>query len=126
MVPRPAKLTVSPSFRAFVLDQLDGLGAIVARAMFGGVGLYHDGLFFGIIANDVLYLKADDVNRRAFAAQGARPFKPYPHRAGTMRYYSVPVEVLESPDDLLRWARQAVGAASRAAAGAITPTSRRR
>lgn len=108
-------LAVSESFRAFVLDQLEELGDVMPKSMFGGVGLYRRGLFFGIIAGDIVYLKADDETRAAFEAAGARPFKPYPHRSGTMQYYSVPIGVLESGAELTTWARQAVAAAGRAA-----------
>jgi DNA transformation protein len=107
-------LKVSDGFRAFVLDQLEELGDVTPKAMFGGVGLYHKGLFFGILAGDVLYLKADDRTRATFERAGSKPFNPYPGRAGTTQYYSVPIGVLESPPELARWARDAVAAASRA------------
>jgi len=102
---------VSDAFKTFVLDQLEGLGDITPRSMFGGVGLYHRGIFFGIIARDTLYLKVDDRNRPDYERAGTRPFKPYPHRSGTMRYYAVPVDVLESATELTVWARKAVAAA---------------
>jgi DNA transformation protein len=108
-------LAVSESFRLFVLDQLEDLGDVVPRSMFGGVGLYRQDLFFGILAGDVLYLKVDDETRGACEAAGSSPFRPYGDRAGTMQYYSVPVSVLESPPELTRWARRALGAAARAA-----------
>lgn len=108
-------LEVSAPFRAFVLDQLEDLGAVTPRSMFGGVGLYCRDLFFGIIARDVLYLKVDDLTRGDYERAGMHPFKPYRDRSGTMQYYAVPVDVLESAADLVRWARKAVGAASRAA-----------
>jgi DNA transformation protein and related proteins len=108
-------LANSETFRRFVLDQLAELGDVVPRSMFGGVGLYLEGLFIGIIAGDVLYLKTDDRTRSMFVAAGSRPFKPYAHRSGTMQYYSVPVGVLESTVDLARWGKQALAAATRAA-----------
>jgi DNA transformation protein len=107
-------MKVSDSFRAFVLDQLDELGEVTARSMFGGVGLYRHGIFFGIIAADVLYLKVDATNRPAYERAGSQPFKPYPNRAGTMQYYAVPLEVLESGLELTMWARKAVDVAARA------------
>jgi DNA transformation protein and related proteins len=107
-------LKVSDGFRAFVLDQFEELGDVTPKAMFGGVGLYHNGLFFGILAGDVLYLKADDRTRPIFERAGSKPFKPYPDRSGTMQYYSVPIGVLESGLELARWARAAVAAATRA------------
>jgi DNA transformation protein len=108
-------LKVTAAFRAFVLGQLEALGDVTPRSMFGGVGLYCRGLFFGIIARDVLYLKVDDLTRGEYELAGTGPFKPYPKRSGTMQYYAVPLDVLESPLDLVAWARKAVGAASRAA-----------
>lgn len=107
-------LASSAGFEAFVIDQLSELGEVIPRRMFGGVGLYCDILFFGIIARDELYLKVDDRTRRAFEAAGAAPFRPYPNRPGTMQYYGVPVEVLESAPELVRWARRALETAARA------------
>ena len=109
---RTNPLRVSESFKGFALAQLEELGDVMPRAMFGGVGLYHRGIFFGIIANDVLYLKVDDMNRADYERAGMQPFKPYPHRPATMRYYAVPVDVLESAFELAKWARKAVKAAS--------------
>ena len=81
--------------------------------MFGGVGLYHAGVFFGILARDTLYLKVDASNLADYARAGMKPFRPYPGRqTGTMRYYSVPLEILESPIDLALWARKAIAVAA--------------
>ena len=113
---RPASLKSSGAFTAFVVNQLEGLGDILPRSMFGGVGLYCDDVFFGIIAGDVLYLKADAGNRPDYEQAGMAPFKPYANRPGTMQYYAVPVGVLEHGPDLVAWARKAVAAAGRAPA----------
>lgn len=94
-----------------MVDQLEPLGDVLSRSMFGGVGLYCRGVFFGIIAGDVLYLKADDGNRSDYERAGMAPFKPYADRAGTMQYYAVPVGVLETTPELVEWARKAVAAA---------------
>lgn len=108
---RFVSLKVSDAFKAFVLDQLEPLGDVVPRAMFGGIGLYRRGVFFGIIARDTLYLKVGDRNRRDYERAGMEPFSPYAHRAGTMRYYAVPLSILESPDDLAAWARESIAVA---------------
>jgi DNA transformation protein and related proteins len=105
-------LRSSDSFRQFVLDQLEPLD-VRSRSMFGGTGLYSGEDFFGIIASDVLYLKVDDSTRGMFEQAGMKPFKPYAGRAGTMQYYAVPLEVLESAMELERWARTAVAVARR-------------
>src|SRR6476646_8073196 len=97
---RPSRLrslTVSAAFKSFVLDQLEELGDVTPKSMFGGVGLYHRGVFFGILARDTLYLKVNDTSLADYERAGMKPFRPYPNRSGTMRYYSVPLDVLESP-----------------------------
>ena len=98
-----------------MLDQLEELGGVTSRPMFGALGLYRSGIFFGIAAGDVLYLKVDERTRSEYIAAGMRPFRPFPHRAGAMQYYAVPPAVLESPFELARWARKAMDAAARAA-----------
>jgi TfoX/Sxy family transcriptional regulator of competence genes len=113
-------LTVSAAFKSFALAQLEELGDVTPRSMFGGVGLYHRGVFFGILARDTLYLKVDDTTRAAYVRAGMKPFRPYPDRSGSMKYYAVPLEVLESAPELVVWAGKAI-----AAAGAA-PSSRRR
>lgn len=103
----------SESFREFVLEQLAGVRGIRARAMFGGVGLYADEVFFGIIAADTLYFKVDDTNRRDFELAASHAFKPYDDKPMTMPYYNVPADVLEDRDTLARWAARAVAIAVR-------------
>jgi DNA transformation protein and related proteins len=122
----PRSLKVSDGFRSFVLDQLSDLGDVLPRSMFGGVGLYYDGAFFGILARDKLYLKVGDANRADYERAEMEPFKPYPDRSGTMQYYEVPVAVLESPRDLVEWARKAVAAARSASVNRMAPRTSRR
>ena len=102
----------SESFTRFVVDQLASLD-VTPRSMFGGCGLYAGEYFFGIIAGDVLYLKVDESNRAEYEEAGMKPFRPYPGRGGTMKYYAVPVDVLESEPELERWARAAIRVAER-------------
>ena len=107
-------MAVTDSFVEFVLEQLDAIGPIMPKRMFGGVGLYAGDLFFALVAGDVLYLKGDDATRSVREAAGARPFQPYPDRPrgkGTMQYYSVPAAILEDGDALLVWAKQAIAIA---------------
>ena len=108
-------MRVSNSYKRFVLDQLDELGDVTPRSMFGGVGLYHRDVFFGIVADDVLYLKVDDATRGDYERAGMGPFRPYPDRSGTMQYYAVPLAVLESAGELAEWARRAIAVAKRTA-----------
>ncbi len=102
---------VSDGFKSFVLDQLAELGDVTPKAMFGGVGLYHRDTFFGIIARDRLFLKVGDGNRGDYERAGMKPFKPFADRPGTMNYWAVPIDVLESACELAAWSRKAVAVA---------------
>jgi DNA transformation protein and related proteins len=105
---RMTPLRVSTGFREFVLGQLADVRGLHARSMFGGIGLYADGVFFGIVAGDVLYLKVDERSRPDYERADAYPFRPYTDRPVTMQYYSVPAGIVEDSAILCVWARRAV------------------
>lgn len=109
---------MSPEFRDHVLDLLSPLGPVAARRMFGGGGLFLDGTMFCLIADDVLYMKVDEVNRGDFGAAGMPPFEY--ERGGksiAMSYFEVPPDVMEDSDQLVAWARLAWEAARRSGQG---------
>jgi DNA transformation protein len=84
--------------------------------MFGGTGIYRDGLIFALAIDDAIYLKTDADCREAFKAAGAHPFS-YMRKDGRraeMTYYSLPEEALDDPDRLASWAELAYSAALRA------------
>jgi DNA transformation protein len=89
--------------------------------MFGGVGLYADGLFFGLLDDDTLYLKVDDTNRNDYVSRGCAPFRPLKNDpdAYSMSYFQVPEDVLEDSDALRPWARKSIAVALTATAGKV-------
>jgi DNA transformation protein len=123
---RLKSMRVSSGFREYVLDQLAALPGLRDRSMFGGVGLYADDLFFGILASDVLYFKVQDSNRQEYEQAGSRPFKPYADRAMTMPYYAVLIEIVEDAATLVKWARRAVAVATASKNTARKPSTKKR
>ena len=105
-------MSISPDYRTFIVEQLAGFAPVNIRAMFGGAGVYSDGVMFGLIADETLYLKVSDDNRPAFEAEGMGPFvyegktKPV-----SMSYYEVPERLYDEPDELAEWARAAFAVA---------------
>jgi DNA transformation protein and related proteins len=118
-------MPVSSSYKTYVLDQLRVVGKVTARSMFGGVGLYHEGLFFGLIADDTLYLKVDDSNRSDYERSGCGPFRPYGDDSYSMHYYELPAPVLEDAGELRIWAGKAIDVARRKASGKSSSPRRR-
>lgn len=104
---------MSREFAEHICDMLSPLGPVTARAMFGGFGIYLDGLMFALIAWDTLFLKADGANRPMFEEAGAGPFRPWEDRPTALPYWEVPADVLEDGAELCRWAHAAFDAALR-------------
>ena len=96
------------SFKDFVLDQLSGLEGIDCRAMFGGFGVYKDGVFFGIIFKGKFYLKTNDQTCKQFKEKGMKPFRPSAKQT-LKSYYEVPVDILENSRKLSQWVAQSAG-----------------
>ena len=111
-------MSVSPSFRSFVLEQLArATPGIRARSMFGGVGIYAAELFFALLDDDTLYFKVDDATRPWFEDRGMTPFRPYGEDGEVMQYYEVPADVLEDPEALGAWVEAAIAVARRTKGG---------
>jgi DNA transformation protein len=95
-------------------DLFEPLGPIAARAMFGGYGLYFDGMIIGVIIDEALYLKADAQTQGDFEAAGCAPFV-YDMKGAplTLSYWSLPDEAMDSPQAMRPWAERAIAAARR-------------
>ena len=99
-------------------DVLAAWAPVEARAMFGGHGLYRDGTMFALIADDVLYLKADAESAACFDALDLAPFEYVKKgRVTTMSYRQAPESVFDDADEAALWADRAWEAARRAGRG---------
>ena len=107
-------ITLSNEFVEFVLESLQALRGVSARRMFGGWGIYKDGVMFALIARDQLYLKVDDGNRAAFD-EADLPHFTYTEKGKPIRmpYREAPGECFDDPEVLCAWAREAYAAALR-------------
>lgn len=122
------RMSVGAAFLQYVLEQLERLGRVTSRRMFGGVGLYCDDVFFGLIDDDTLYFKVSEETRADYESLGGQPFRPYSDRPEvSMSYFSVPADILDDAEDLVAWARRAVAiaAASPRAARRKTPRTKK-
>ena len=107
---------VESEFVHFMVENLQSLGPVLAKRMFGGHGLFLHDVMFALIAWDTLYLKVDEVNRPAYDERGLRPFSYVGQkgRTATMSYCEAPPEGLDDPEILRTWASEAYAAAVRA------------
>jgi len=106
---------MSGDFVDYVMELFGPFGTAGARRMFGGHGVYLDGLMFAIISGDMLYLKADEMSRIEFERAGCETFG-YARKGkrATLNFFRAPEDAMESPELMLPWARTAYAAALRA------------
>jgi DNA transformation protein len=101
-------------FATHIVDLLESFGPCEARRMFGGYGIFHQGLMFGLIADGNLYLKADAKSRDRFRAEGCSAFSYYKKdKEYQLSYFLAPDEFFEEEAACLDWARLAFDAALR-------------
>jgi DNA transformation protein len=103
-------MAVSSEYMEFIADQLERLGPIKMRRMFGGMGLYIDDMMFGVIFGEELYFKVDDSNRADYEAEEMDPFtyEMSNGKTGSISYYQVPERLYDDADELIDWARKSV------------------
>jgi DNA transformation protein len=111
-------MVASDSFAEFLREQLSPLGHVIMRRMFGKTGVFCDGLMLGMVRDDTLYFRVDDHNRAAFKEAEAFPPLNYKKKGETidLAFWRAPERLFDEPDDLVAWARAALGAARRVAA----------
>jgi DNA transformation protein len=114
---RDAKAEAKAKAKAYkdnLVEYLNQVAPVTARSMFGGFGLYTEGVMFALIAYETLYFKVDDGNRHDYEAAGMGPFVY--NRNGkdmAMSYYQLPDEVYNDLGQLHAWLEKAAAAARR-------------
>jgi DNA transformation protein len=110
-------MNVPSAGSAFAVDLFSVMGRIEARRMFGGVGLYAEGVMFALIDDDVIFLKVDETLKADLAAAGSRSWT-YSRRTGPQAgvpqqtsYWSLPESALDDPEEACAWGRRSLGIA---------------
>ncbi|HLD09500.1 MAG TPA: TfoX/Sxy family protein [Methylophilaceae bacterium] len=101
-------------FVDFLHEVFRNFGSVQARKMFSGHGLYHDGVMFGLVADETLYLKADETIAHYFEVKGLDQFEyARGDKVVRMSYYLAPEEIFDDPDEAAKWARRSFEVAFR-------------
>lgn len=111
-------MVASESFAEFLREQLAPLGGITMRRMFGKTGVFCDGVMFGMVTENTLYLRVDDESKEAFKEAEAYPPLNYAKGGGTidLSFWRIPERLFDEPEEFVAWARSALAAARRVAA----------
>jgi len=113
-------------FIEFLKETFEEFGMIDARRMFGGYGIYHEGIMFGLVANNTLYLKGDETTEKFFKSMGLSRFKY--DRVGKkveMSYYQAPEEVYDDREKAALWAGRAYEVALKQGKKKVKPYKKR-
>ena len=107
-------MAVSPEYQAYLAELFEPVPGVTFRRMFGGLGVFQDGLMFALVARERLHFKADAESEPQFVAAGSEPFT-YMGKGKEVRlgYWSAPDDALDDPELFEIWARRAIAAARR-------------
>jgi DNA transformation protein and related proteins len=97
----------------FIHDLFQPFGAVTVRRMFGGAGLFADGVMFGLVSGGQIYLKADATTVTCFEREQCEPFE-YSTKNGKRTltsYWRLPDRLYDDADELAQWAKQALATA---------------
>ena len=102
-------MSVSDPVLGYIIDQLQPVGEVIPKRMFGGVGLFKEGKMFGMLnSKGTFLLKVDKSNIEDYQARGMSPFSHNKNKTSSMPYYEVPVDVIEDRQLLKTWANKSI------------------
>jgi DNA transformation protein len=107
-------MPLSPGFTDYALELLAGLGRVEAKRMFGGAGLYRDGVMFALLDDDVLFFRVDAKLEAELKEQGSAPWVYSMKKDGAVRdmgYWRMPETAADDPDEAVAIAKRAYAAA---------------
>lgn len=108
-------MAISPQFAAYLEELFEPVGHVTVKRMFGGAGVFYQGVMIALSANEVLYLKVDSESDPRFEEEGLEPFvfEAANGRRAVMSFRQMPEICFDDPDELIEWARLAIDAAFR-------------
>lgn len=119
-------MAISAEYQEFLLELFEPVGTVTLRRMFGGAGLFNQGLMFALVIGETIYMKVDDHNRAAYEDAGSEPFTYDTSKGsrGVMSFFTLPEVVYDDQTEAAEWARGSIDAAFRA--DAAKPASKRK
>ena len=115
-------------FHEFLAELFAPMGPVSIRRMFGGAGVFRDGLMFALLGDDTVYMKTDTKLRADLEAEGSVPFiwtKPSTGEEIDMGYVSLPSSAMDDSDEASAWARRALAVAKAKAAAKPVPRKKK-
>jgi len=111
-------MVASAAFAEFLREQLAPLGQVTMRRMFGKTGVFCDGVMLGMVTDNTLYFRVDDLSRSTFKDAESYPPLNYVKKgcAIDLSFWRAPERLFDDSEEFVAWARAALAAAHRVAA----------
>jgi DNA transformation protein len=107
-------MKVSEDYKSYIEERFSAFGEVEFKKMFGGYGIFREGIMFAMISpGDIFRMRADDNNVGDYQKEGMQQFPSHGGKKG-MPYWDVPAYVIENQNDLKLWAEKSYKAALRA------------
>ena len=99
----------------YLKELFQAFGEVQMRRMFGGHGIFYQGLMFALVTGEQLYFKVDKALACEYQSKGLGPFEyTRQNKIVKLSYYQAPEEALEDPDELVKWANASFDVAVKA------------
>ena len=111
-------MPLSPDFTEYAIELIAGFGKVEVKRMFGGAGVYRNGVGFGILDDDTFFLKADAALGAELKIQGSKPWRFSVKKDGAVRdiaYWSLPDTAADDPEEAVALAKRSFAIAAQAA-----------
>ena len=102
------EMALNEEFKNFVLDQLQGIGEVETKRMFGGIALLIKGSAFAKIKHDKVWLKVNNSNIADFENLGMNQYTYGENNSRKLNFYETPVDVIEDRDKLKEWVEKSI------------------
>jgi DNA transformation protein len=111
-------MPLSSGFPDYVQELIAGFGKVEVKRMFGGAALYRNGVGFGILDDDVFFIKADKAFGAELKRRGCKPWVYSIAKDGSVRdiaYWSLPDTAADDGDEAVGLVRRSFEVAKLAA-----------
>jgi DNA transformation protein len=111
-------MVASAAFAEFLREQLAPLGQVTLRKMFGKTGVFCDGVMLGMVTDNTLYFRVDELSRSSFKEAESYPPLNYVKKGCVidLSFWRAPERLFDDSVEFIAWARAALAAAHRVAA----------
>jgi DNA transformation protein len=95
-------------FLQYALDLFNPLGRLTSKTLFGGNAILKNNITFAMVFDGSIYLKTNKNTVKKYLDLDSKPLSyKKNNKTISLRYYEIPIEVIDDEDQLMQWAIEA-------------------